>query len=213
MLFKVPKRNWTIDSVVRRKDKIDLQPLYQRPSVWNDKQKQKLIDSILRGYDLPKFYLRSCKSDFEYEVIDGQQRISAIWGFVNNEYRLSDDSKDIPDFGDLSGKKHSDLNSDQQEHIGRFPLSVVIIEKALDLEIRQLFLRLQEGVSLNPTEKRNAMTGNMRDFIAHLGDNSKVFSNQYLSYPETRFQWHDLAAIVTCLRNSGEAQQMLRLQN
>ena len=199
MQFDIPDASWTINSVVRRRTKIDLQPLYQRPSVCNDKQKQELIDSILRGYDLPKFYIRSCQSIFEHEVIDGQQRIRAIWGYIDDEYRLSDESKDIPYFGDLSGKKYTDLNGDQQEHIGRFPLSVVIIEKASDLEIRQLFLRLQEGVSLNPAEKRNAMTGKMRDFIAYLGENSKVFSNHCFSYPETRFQWHDLAAIVTCI--------------
>ena len=201
MQIQVSKADWSIDSVARRKDKIDLQPLYQRPSVWNKKKKQKLIDSILRGYDLPKFYLRSSNSasnsDFEHEVVDGQQRLSAIWEFISNKYKLSDDSKDIPDLGNLSGKQWSDLSSTQQDRIGNFHLSVVIIEKASDFEIRQLFLRLQEGVSLNPAEKRNAMTSNMRDFIANLGDNHKVF--ELIRIPDTRFQQHDLAAIVTCL--------------
>ena len=71
------------------------------------------------------------------------------------------------------------------------------VEEASDLEIRDLFLRLQEGVSLNPAEKRNAMPGNMRDFVADLGETHSVFP--LIRLPKKRFGWHDLAAIVTCL--------------
>ena len=47
-------------------------------------------------------------------------------------------------------------------------MTIVEIFDASDIEIRDLFLRLQEGVSLNPAEKRNAFVGGMRDFIAEL---------------------------------------------
>lgn len=40
-------------------------------------------------------------------------------------------------------------------------MSIVIIEESTDIEIRDLFLRLQEGMSLNSPEKRNAIAGNM----------------------------------------------------
>ena len=55
-----------------------------------------------------------------------------------------------------------------------------MIKEADELEIRDLFLRLQEGVTLNPAEKRNAMSGKMRDFIAETASH-EVF--QYVDMP------------------------------
>ena len=195
--MKTRPLNWTIETVVRRKSRINPQPQYQRTPVWNEAKRQLLIDSVLRQYDMPKFYLRPSNSRYDHEVVDGQQRLRAIWDFCDDKYVLGDTSKDIPNFGDLSGKKFSELISDAQDRIGLFELNLVEIENASDLEIRNLFLRLQEGVALNPAEKRNAMPGDMRDFIADLGEKQRVFSLTYLN--ENRFRWHDLASIVTCL--------------
>ena len=188
---------WTIDTVFRRKSRINPKPQYQRTPVWSEAKKQLLIDSILRQYDMPKFYLRKSDAEYEHEVVDGQQRLRAIWDFYDDQYVLGDTSTDIPDFGDLSGKKFSELPSDARDRFGLFDLSLVEVEDASNLEIRDLFLRLQEGLTLNPVEKRNAMPGNMRDFIADLGENQRVFPLTSIS--EKRFGWHDLAAIVTCL--------------
>ena len=147
---------------------------------------------------MPKFYLRlSTDGEYDHEVVDGQQRLNAIWDFHNNQYVLGNVSKDIPDFGDLSDKKFSELPSDVQDSFAIFELNIVEVEDASDLEIRDLFLRLQEGIALNPVEKRNAMPGNMRDFIADLGENHRVFPLTF--FPGKRFEWHDLAAVVTCL--------------
>ena len=195
--MKTRPRHWTIETVVRRKPRINPRPQYQRTPVWNEAKKQLLIDSILRQYDVPKFYLGVSNPPYDHEVIDGQQRLRAIWDFWDDQYVLSDTSKDIPNLGDLSGKKFSELPSDAQDQIGIFELNLVEVEEASDLEIRDLFLRLQEGVSLNPSEKRNAMPGNMRDFVANLGETHSVFPLTHLT--KKRFGWHELAAIITCL--------------
>ena len=104
--MKTRPRHWTIETVVRRQPRINPQPQYQRTPVWNEGKRQLLIDSILRGYDLPKFYLRVSNPPYDHEVIDGQQRLRAIWDFCADQYVLSDVSKDIPNLGDLSGKKN-----------------------------------------------------------------------------------------------------------
>ena len=173
--MKTRPRHWTIETVVRRQPRINPQPQYQRTPVWNEGKRQLLIDSILRQYDVPKFYLRVSNPPYDHEVIDGQQRLRAIWDFCADQYVLGDVSKDVPNLGDLSDKKFSELSSDAQDQIGIFELNLVEVEEASDIEIRDLFLRLQEGVSLNPAEKRNAMPGNMRDFVAKLGDTHRVF--------------------------------------
>ena len=86
-----------------------------------------------------------------------------------NNFPLGDELSNLPKWGDLPDKRHDELASDVKDDFGSFKLSIVVIEDSSDLEIRDLFLRLQEGVSLNPAEKRNAMVGTMRDFVSDVG--------------------------------------------
>ena len=197
----IKPKNWSIYQIIERKDKINPQPQYQRTPVWTEKKKQLLIDSILRRYDLPKFYLRSSHHPYEHEIVDGQQRLRAIWEFRNDQYRLGKTSKKIPDYDDLSGKKWSELSSDQKDKIGNFQLTIVEIKDASNEQVEELFSRLQEGVVLNPAEKRNAMSCEIRDFVADLGENHPVFPLTRIN--NKRFAWHNLAATVTCLEKAG----------
>jgi len=67
---------------------------YQRGAVWTLRQEKLLIDSIMRGYPIPQFYFHFIKTEAEglrsesYEVIDGQQRINAMYKFFNNGFKL-----------------------------------------------------------------------------------------------------------------------------
>lgn len=190
--MRLKPRSWNLDTVLRREPKINPRPQYQRTPVWSLERRQLFIDSLLRGYDVPKLYLRSVANPpFEHEVIDGQQRLRAIWEFLRNEYALGEDS------GELAGKHYRDLPSEKADQLALYELSIVDVEEADELEIRDLFLRLQEGVTLNPAERRNAMPGSMRDFIADLGENHAAFARTRID--GRRFGWHDLAALVTCL--------------
>src|SRR3989344_6843071 len=85
-----------ISSIVRRESKIDPKPEYQRSPVWSKKQKQLLIDTIMRDLDIPKFYLRALKdSTYDWEVVDGQQRLRSIWEFRKGEYKISKDADPV----------------------------------------------------------------------------------------------------------------------
>jgi uncharacterized protein DUF262 len=185
-------RNWSVLTTHQRKKKIDPKPQYQRGPVWNQAKQQLLIDTMLRQYDIPKFYLRKLPKGpkFEHEVIDGQQRLLAIWGFMADEFPVALDTDAFPEFGDLSGKYYSQLSGDVWDRFGMYELTVVEVIDATEEEIRDLFLRLQEGVSLNPAEKRNAMLGNMRDFVHELVENNRVFLLTSIS--SKRFAWDDL---------------------
>jgi hypothetical protein len=57
-------------------------PDFQREEVWTETKKRLLIDSILRGWHLPKFYFRKV-DDGAFECVDGQQRLTAIWEFFD----------------------------------------------------------------------------------------------------------------------------------
>jgi len=85
--MKMISNSVAIGSVLAARDKYVI-PDWQRDEVWDTPRRQGLIDSILRGYRLPKFYLALDKSG-NFEVVDGQQRLSAIKAFVAGEYELS----------------------------------------------------------------------------------------------------------------------------
>lgn len=199
--MKTNTKSWGLGIVNRRKKKTNVNPHYQRDSVWTEKNNQLLIDTMLRGYDIPKIYLtNSSDNNFEYEVIDGQQRLRAVWGFYNDDYALGEDSRSLP-IGDLFGKKYSELSGDIQDRLDEYELSIVIIEDSNDEEIRDLFLRLQEGKTLNPPEKRNAMIGEMRDFIAALSKTHKVFQN-IIPKQDKRNLYADWLSHIVCLELS-----------
>lgn len=199
--MNINKKAWSIASVCGYKHKIDTNPDYQRPAVWSKAQKQLLIDTILRGYDIPKFYWRKPdKSVTQYEVVDGQQRLRTIWEYQAGDFRLPDDADDI-DGQKIKKLGYNDLPEDLRLAFDNYTLDVAIVEDADEDEVREMFLRLQNGTSLKAQEKRNAMPGAMRDYIKDLAKhpffNSVNFSNK-------RFAYDHVAAQMTLLELEGE---------
>jgi len=174
--------------------RINEQPLYQRQAVWNAKKKSKLIDSILRGFDIPKFYITPGQGDVEFEVVDGQQRMTAIWDFMEGKFTISGD---FDRWGKLSEVSYQDLSSDLREYFGQFKLDFVILKEVKDGEVEELFVRLQEGVQANSAEKRNAVLGGMRNFVANLSTRDKLFDLSRID--QARYKWHDYTAHVVRL--------------
>lgn len=78
--MKMETRSRAIDKIYKRRDRIEM-PDFQREEVWSDDRKRLLIDSILRGWHLPKFYFRKT-DDGGFDCVDGQQRLSAIFLFL-----------------------------------------------------------------------------------------------------------------------------------
>ena len=64
-----------------RNGEIDLQPDFQRKFVWNKKKQKELIRSLFAGFPLPMFYFAETKNG-NVEVVDGQQRLTTIFGFL-----------------------------------------------------------------------------------------------------------------------------------
>ena len=90
---------WTVRMLVDMQDRINTNAEYQRANVWSRPQQSLLIDSILRGFDLPKIYFRKLApgDDLLFEVVDGKQRLSAIWAFLADEIRLPQTNKSVPE--------------------------------------------------------------------------------------------------------------------
>ncbi|MEP3350129.1 MAG: DUF262 domain-containing protein [Marinomonas sp.] len=203
--MKMNKKPTPISTICARKNQIDPTPDYQRPPAWSKKQKQLLIDSILREYDIPKMYWRSVDREdgIKFEVIDGQQRLRAIWEFQAGEYALSRDIDPINGL-DCSGKKYSDLDFDMGVAFDSYVIDVAIIEEATqneqEDEVRDMFLRLQNGTTLKAQEKRNAMPGQMRDFVKLIATH-KFFEN--CKFSNARYTFDHVAAQMICIEAAG----------
>ena len=82
--MKMQSRTRAIDKIYKRRDRYEI-PEWQRQEVWSRSKRQNLIDTILRGWKLPKFYfLKDSDEPETYEVVDGQQRLAAIFDFFDN---------------------------------------------------------------------------------------------------------------------------------
>lgn len=63
---------------------------YQRKLVWTLAEKEAFVDSIYRKYSVPLFLFAQLKTDVQqYEIIDGMQRLNAIFCFIENEFGLT----------------------------------------------------------------------------------------------------------------------------
>jgi uncharacterized protein with ParB-like and HNH nuclease domain len=93
--MKMNSRKRAIDKIYKRRDRFEI-PDWQRQEVWGPSKKQSLIDTILRGWKLPKFYfLRVSDTPESFEVVDGQQRLVTIWEFFEDELPLSEKTEGV----------------------------------------------------------------------------------------------------------------------
>lgn len=133
-------------------DKDGNEVVYQRDFCWTTKQKQLLIESIYNNIEIGKIVIRrrsydwvkqrhlSGKSGCFKDIVDGKQRLNAIFGFINGEFK------------DLHGNKWEDLSEHAQKKFFRF-MSVgygEIGEDATDDDVKSVFLNVNfSGVRMS----------------------------------------------------------------
>jgi uncharacterized protein with ParB-like and HNH nuclease domain len=74
---------------------LDLEPPYQRRSVWNQEYKDFFIDTVLNGYPAPAIFLYqeiTSEGISKYSVVDGKQRLSTLFEFAENKFPVSETS-------------------------------------------------------------------------------------------------------------------------
>ena len=102
-----------------------MDPSYQRRGrLWSDTDKAYLIDSILNGYDVPKLYMADFtwgdsklnKKKLPYAIIDGKQRLEAIFDFFDGRVTLNEDFVYLENRSlDLAGLSYKDLQKSYPE--------------------------------------------------------------------------------------------------
>ncbi|MEA2519319.1 MAG: hypothetical protein QOF49_1399 [Chloroflexota bacterium] len=165
----VPEHRFTVAKALAWRSAIDDSPSYQRPADrWSAEQRGRFIDSLLNGYDVPKLYfhdLRGIEPIRVYAVIDGKQRLNAIWDFAADRFPLAPDFRleadpDPSTTGSApprAGQTWSELAPAWQRAFLRTDLSVVLVQRATEADIDALFFRLNDGVPLTAEERRGRL--------------------------------------------------------
>mgnify|MGYP001809681642 FL=1 len=153
-----------------REDNFLVNRKYQRKLVWSINEKQSLIDSILSGYPIPLILLAE-RSDVygigKYEIVDGIQRLNAIFGFIEQAFDINGLYFDVSQFP--TAKQHSDagvfalvkdanvLTPSECARLLDYQLALTIYPTREEAKVTELFGRINSGGrQLSPHEQRQA---------------------------------------------------------
>jgi uncharacterized protein with ParB-like and HNH nuclease domain len=192
--MKMTRGQRALDKIFKRRNQYEI-PECQRGEVWSDGRQEELIDSILRGWKLPKFYFLKVNDD-QFEVVDGQQRLSAIYEFFGNELELSDVSSE--DFG---GSFYKDIKAKFSDAFDDFEIEFDLIEEASEEDLKQFFQRLQQGLPLTSSEKLNSVHSRLRDFCKSQAKHD--FFKHSITAADTRLGHFDILSKATALEIEG----------
>lgn len=198
-----------------KRDGIDLRPNYQRGYIWSSDFKDKLLYSIVKGYPIGNISLRvrankNSKGAMQ-EVVDGQQRLTTIFNFVNKEYSIQGEmSRKIIEYiieylGDeddpklerlkkrLSNKgkislKYNQLPESIQNNILAYNISITNITNASDEEITEYFRYLQNQERLRAGEIINSVPEtSLEKYLDAIEHKDKLLAK--LAFSNTRKQF------------------------
>ncbi len=194
------------NGVVAWNKKLDVRPAYQREFVYDEKKRNAVIDTLIKGYPLNIMYWAK-NDDDSYEIIDGQQRTISICQFLNNEFSFNN-------------RIFSGMTQSEKDEINSYELTVFVCE-GNDKEKLDWFETINiAGEELEKQELRNAVyTGKW------LSDAKRYFSktncaayniaSKYLAgelkrqkYLETAIRWHANAKTDDEIRAYMGAHQM-----
>jgi len=148
--------SWFLD--LHQKNQLDLNPRYQRRSVWTLKDRKFFLDTIFRNYPCPARFLHKTFDERDinvFHVVDGKQRLETIIKFVENEISIDRDFGDV----DLDGKKWEDLQnfSALKKKFWDYILTVEFIDTVDGLVVNEVFDRLNRNArKLERQELRHA---------------------------------------------------------
>jgi hypothetical protein len=146
--------SWVLDLNSRKQ--LDLDPPYQRRSVWTRKDREYFIDTIFKNYPSPAIFLHRTideQGKATYHVVDVKQRLQTILLFSENKLRVPQT------FGDenLNGKKFADLGPTDRQRFWNYSLLVEFLPTADPTVVNNVFERVNRNSrKLTAQELRHA---------------------------------------------------------
>lgn len=138
---------------------LNLKPGFQRQSVWAERDRAKLMDSILRNYPLPAIFLYKREEDGHliFDVIDGKQRLESVFMFIGTMHGSYKTRTQLPGTDSMEWVNWCLLKRKRLQHlITGYEIPVIEVDGDMG-EIIDLFVRINStGKALTPQEKRKA---------------------------------------------------------
>jgi hypothetical protein len=173
--------SWFLD--LHEKGQLNLEPPYQRRSVWSPRDRRFFIDTILNNYPAPPVFLHKTLDEngrATYHVVDGKQRLQTIIQFTEGNVRIPDDFADV----NLQKKKWRDLERATRERFWNYVLIVEMLPDVNDAAIRNTFERINRNSrKLTAQEMRHAK-----------------YEGWYISFAEAeaeKLEWKDIGVVTT----------------
>jgi hypothetical protein len=169
--IRVSTKNFSLRNVLDMVESADLElaPDFQRNKVWKDRQKSRLIESLMLQIPLPAFYFAE-DADGLLRVVDGLQRLSTIHDYVRREeFRLDE----LEYLASENGKTFSELTQVLQRRLNNAQIVVHVIDPTTPDAVKyNIFKRINTGGEpLNAMEVRHCMTRQRsRDFLRKCAD-------------------------------------------
>lgn len=165
-------------------DKFNVNRRYQRKLVWSAAEKQRLIDSIIQDLPIPLFLVAEIGvgTDASLEVIDGLQRLNAIFSFLENEIPSLNgeyfdldalaDTKSRKDKGELS-QKHPVLSREKSVQFCNYSTAMSVFRALSGASVDEVFRRINSGGRrLSRQELRQAGT------VSTLANSVRILSSK-----------------------------------
>lgn len=137
------------------KKRFNVNRRYQRKLVWSVEEKQRLIDSLLKGLPIPLFLVAEIGPPPEapYELIDGMQRLNAIFSFLENEYAIDGSYFDLDALADTKEQKDAGalvqrepvLPRAESVKIANYTLALSVYRATDSSSVDDVFRRINSG--------------------------------------------------------------------
>lgn len=156
--------NFTIKKIMQKVKKENIKfncnGVQRKEDQWSPDKKSLLIHSLLGDYPIPPIYTYT-DDEGNYQVLDGKQRLTIIYSYINNEFSLSDIPEVIIDGEEyeISGLRFSELQEELQDEIYGASLIMYIFTDCSEDEIEEIFFRLNNGESLTRGQQTRAKLG------------------------------------------------------
>jgi hypothetical protein len=172
------------------KERIDCDPVGQRPDIESMSKRQGIIDTILRGYDFGELKLRTLPEavrkalGYKFRSIDGGHRKRAIRDFIENKFKTGSYTVAVLDNGQeisVGGKYYKHLPEEVQDAFAEYEMRFVIFnEDMTDAEAGETFRRTNITTDVNWQEMLNSYEDNLvAKFIREISRPIKGLNNEY----------------------------------
>lgn len=194
--LEIEKSSYTIAEILEWRDaqRLMLSPSFQRGNVWSAAAKAYLIDTILRGYPIPPLHIRHVTTPdgrLVREVIDGQQRLTAVIEYMDGRFALARPRQSPDPLPPWAGNKFSDLVPEYVRRILEYSFRCEVYKGNVpDAVIYEIFSRINiHSVQLSSQELRNGRYfGDFKQAVYQLSKEHKeiwkalgLFSSQGLA--------------------------------